>query len=391
MSKENSTNRKTKVALLVNMISPAKVPLFSLLADAFDLLILHGGTERNRDSWREFESALPHATVIRAWGWQIPFSRRQNGQAFDEQYLHVNPGYLWHLLRFHPAVVITNEMGVRTLLALLYGSICRKPVWVWWGGTIHTETKKSGRIKRLLRRGFAQWAKHWISYGQSSTQYLLSLGIPKQRILELQNTTDERPFLASTHAQFKIQPQPVLLYVGQFIARKGVDHLLQAAAALQRQGLAFSLLLVGGGRDKPRAQTLAQDLGLKDVHFHSSCSPQEMPSVYRSADVLVFPTLEDPWGLVASEAVLAGIPVLCSKYAGCAEELFSPESIFDPRNPVEFVAKLRQAVAGTLPTPDIARVRATAQVAAELIDAIQSSPSADRSALAESRQVTISR
>ena len=373
------------------MISPAKVPLFSLLADAFDLLILHGGTERNRDSWREFESALPNATVIRAWGWQIPFSRRQNGRAFDEQYLHVNPGYLWHLLRFNPAVVISNEMGIRTLMALIYGSIFRKPVWVWWGGTIHTEAKKSGRIKQLLRRCFARWAKHWISYGQSSTEYLLSLGIPEQRILELQNTTDERPFLASTSAKFNIHPRPVLLYVGQFIARKGVDYLLQAAAALQGQGLTFSLLLVGGGRDKHRAQTLAQGLGLKDVHFQFPCSPQEMPSVYRSADVLIFPTLEDPWGLVASEAVLSGIPVLCSKYAGCAEELFAPESIFDPENPAEFVAKLRQAVAGMFPAPNIARVRTTPQVAAELIDAIQSAPSADRSELAQARRVTVPR
>lgn len=373
------------------MISPAKVPLFSWLAEAFDLLILHGGAERNRDSWHGFESALPNATVTRAWGWQIPYSRRQNGQAFDEQYLHVNPGYLWHLLRFNPAVVITNEMGVRTLLALLYGSIFRKPVWVWWGGTMHTEAKKSGRIKPLLRRCLAKWAKHWISYGQTSTEYLRFLGIPEQRILELQNNTDERPFLTPGPARFDIQTRPVLLYVGQFIARKGVDHLLQAAATLQRRGLTFSLLLVGGGRDKPQTQNLALELELKDVHFHPSCTPQEMPAVYRSADVLVFPTLEDPWGLVASEAVLAGIPVLCSKYAGCAYELFSPESIFDPENPTEFVSKLRQAVVGGLPAPDISRVRTTPQVAAELIEAIQSSPSGDRATLADSRQATVSR
>ena len=391
MRKENVKNQKKRVALLVNMISPAKVPLFSMLADAFDLLILHGGVERNRDSWREFESALPNARVVLAWGWQIPFARRKNGQHFDEQYMHVNPGYLWHLLRFNPAVVISNEMGVRTLFALLYGAIFRRPVWVWWGGTVHTEGKKAGRIKRLVRRCFAKWAKHWISYGQSSTQYLLSLGIPQQRILELQNTTDERPFLISTPARFNLQPRPVVLYVGQFIARKGVDHLLRAAAALQRIGLTFSLLLVGGGRDRDRAEELARQLGLSNIHFRPSCSPAEMPSVYRSADVLIFPTLEDPWGLVASEAILAGIPVLCSKYAGCAIELFSSESIFDPENHAEFVSKLRQAVTGGLPAPDATRVRTTPGIAAELINAIQKSDEHETGAVAESRQVTVSR
>jgi len=387
----NKLNPKKKLALLTNMISPAKIRLYASLSEEFDLLILHGGTERNRDSWRGLEVVLPKATLIRAWGWQIPFARRQNRRAFDEHYLHINPGYLWHLLRFAPDLVITNEMGVRTVLALLYGTMFQKPVWVWWGGTLHTEAQKAGRLKQFLRRGLAAWAKNWISYGQSSTEYLRSLGISRQRILELQNTTDERPYHAPAPPEFDIRTGPVLLYVGQFIARKGVDHLLHAAATLQREGKTFSLLLVGSGRDKQLAENLARDLDLNNVHFHPPRTPQQMPGVYRSADVLVFPTLEDPWGLVASEAVLAGLPVLCSKYAGCANELFTQESIFDPEDPSEFVEKLEKAVAGELPVPDPSRVRTTPQVAAELIVALQRSLGGIRTPLPESRQVTVQR
>src|SRR5215467_6407047 len=115
--------RRTRVALLTNMIPPARISLYSRLADAFDLLILHGGTERNRHAWKQYVNALPRATVVRAWGWQLPIPRLQKGHAFDEQYLHVNPGYLWQLLKFRPDVVVTSEMGTRTLLALLYGSL----------------------------------------------------------------------------------------------------------------------------------------------------------------------------------------------------------------------------------------------------------------------------
>ena len=64
-----------------------------------------------------------------------------------------------------------------------------------------------------------------------------------------------------------------------------------------------------------------------------------MPATYRSADVLIFPTLEDVWGLVANEAELCGLPVLCSKYAGCAKEIFTAESIFDPMDTSDFVNK----------------------------------------------------
>ena len=54
-------NTKLKACLLVNMISPARLRLYSALADHFDLLILHGGTEANRTAWRDVERALPNA------------------------------------------------------------------------------------------------------------------------------------------------------------------------------------------------------------------------------------------------------------------------------------------------------------------------------------------
>ena len=85
------------------------------------------------------EQLLPNAKVIKAWGWQIRLKRRVNGSLFDSRYLHFTPGYIGHLLRFRPDVVVTNEMGLRTLIALIYGTIARKPVWVWSGVTLHTE------------------------------------------------------------------------------------------------------------------------------------------------------------------------------------------------------------------------------------------------------------
>jgi glycosyltransferase involved in cell wall biosynthesis len=93
-----------------------------------------------------------------------------------------------------------------------------------------------------------------------------------------------------------------------------------------------------------------------------------MPSVYRSADILVFPTLEDVWGFVANEAILSGIPVLCSKYAGCAPELFAPEHIFSPEDLQEFSEKLGAAISGELPKVDPGRLKTTQQLGAELVE-----------------------
>jgi glycosyltransferase involved in cell wall biosynthesis len=363
------TGPKSRLCLLINTISPARLPVYTAMAKHFDLLLLHGGNEKNRDYWRNVEKNLPGAKVKRAWGWQIPIMRKHRGKFFDYRFIHITPGYLWHLLTFRPEAVVSNEMGFRTLVALCYGSLLRKPVWVWWGGTLHTE-RHIGVGRKILRKAISRWAKRWISYGQTSTEYLASLGIRRDRILEIQNAVDDRMFSQRPEPGFKLQPRPVLLYVGRLVARKGVEPLIHAAASLQKEGLKFSTLLVGCGEDQKMLNAIARDLDLRNMYFCAEQLPTRMPSVYRSGDVLVFPTLEDVWGLVANEAILSGLPVLCSKFAGCAPELFPSENIFDPQNPIEFKAKLRAGLEGKIAKPDPSRLRPSAEIASDLIRAV---------------------
>jgi glycosyltransferase involved in cell wall biosynthesis len=362
----STTNSKRKLALLTNMIAPYRLPLFSFLADQFELLLLHGGKEANRESWRGLEEILSNARVVQALGWQIRYAKKVNGKVFDEKFIHVTPGFLWHLLRFQPDAIISTEMGFRSVIALAYGTVFRKPVWIWWEGTLHSE-RNIDRLRRVLRKALAAWTDRWITSGQTSTEYLLSLGVKRDRILQSQNAIDEEQFKAEVEPAWVIQPRPVVLYTGQFIERKGVGALLEAAATLQQDGCGFSLLLVGNGREKQALEHRAQALGLKNVHFRPAQPPDKMPSVYRSADIMVFPTLEDTWGFVANEAILSGIPVLCSKYAGCAPELFAPEHIFSPEDLKELSEKLRAAIAGRLSKADPGRLKTTQQLGCELI------------------------
>ena len=98
-----------------------------------------------------------------------------------------------------------------------------------------------------------------------------------------------------------------------------------------------------------------------------------MPAFYRGADALIFPTMTDVWGLVANEAILSGLPVLCSQYAGCAPELFDPECIFDPADEKQFVDALRRAVTGELPRADKSRLRSSADVGDAIAKAVLAS------------------
>ena len=359
---------KPRIALLVNLVAPTRVRVYERLATWVDLTILHGGMEGDRCSWTELP--VEGASVRRVSGWQLLLTKSDRSRKIDNWFLHIEPGYIAELIREQPDAVITDEMGFRTLVALAYGSFFRKPVWVWWGGTIHTE-RRVGRFRKLLRAIIAIWAKRWISYGQTSTEYLLTLGIRSERIVQVQNCADETWFRDHARPPSGKRPgRPALLVVGRMIPAKGVAEFLRAAAYLQQEGLIFTTVLVGGGPDSSNLQRLAADLRLGNIHFHPAQPPEAMPAFYRRADVLIFPTMQDVWGLVANEAVLSGVPVLCSRYAGCAPELFDPECVFDPADEKQFVSALRKAVKGELPRADRSRLWSSAKVGDVIANAV---------------------
>jgi len=383
---------KPRTALLVNLVAPARVGVYERLAQALDLVILHGGMEHNRASWKEVKVRGARARCVSGWQWLR--TKRESGKAFDHRFLHLEPGYISELIRERPDAVISLEMGFRTLVALVYGACFRKPVWVWWGGTTHTD-RSVGVLRKLLRTVVARCAKRWISYGQTSTEYLLTLGISRERILQVQNCVDETVYDAAVEPSLDVRPKPVLLHVGQMIARKGIAEFLRAAVRVQEEGLTFSIVLVGGGPDTAQLRQLVADLRLDNVRFYPAHPPKEMPAVYRSADVLIFPTLEDVWGLVANEAILSGLPVLCSRYAGCAAELFDSGSIFDPADEEQFVAALRRAVTGQLPGADRSRLKRSSEVgdiiACAVLSACASTRAVESDATADARPQSLAK
>ena len=92
--------------------------------------------------------------------------------------------------------------------------------------------------------------------------------------------------------------------------------------------------------------------------------PQELVEVYAAAELVVFPSLGDPWGLVVNEAFACGRPVLCSRLAGCADDLLRPGAngwLSDPTDADAFAQTLGEA----LTSPDLARLGTRARATAE--------------------------
>ena len=85
-----------------------------------------------------------------------------------------------------------------------------------------------------------------------------------------------------------------------------------------------TLFVVGDGPARARYQAICRERELTSVRFEGFRTQEELPRYYGIADVFVFPTHSDPWGLVLNEAMCSGLPVICSTAAGAAEDLMRP-------------------------------------------------------------------
>jgi len=91
---------------------------------------------------------------------------------------------------------------------------------------------------------------------------------------------------------------------------------------LKDWGHKIVLHIIGDGTERVNLEKLAKALGLdKEVFFWGYKQKEELPLFYSIADVFVFPSLYDIWGLVLVEAMACGLPVICSNLAGVAKDV----------------------------------------------------------------------
>jgi glycosyltransferase involved in cell wall biosynthesis len=111
-----------------------------------------------------------------------------------------------------------------------------------------------------------------------------------------------------------------LLYVGRFLAWKGVDFGLRTVAELKRRGVDVSLTMIGQGPEAARWRKTAEQLGISDaLTWISWLNRPELMREYRSYDALLLPSLHDSSGNVVLESMAHGLPVVCLDLGGPAQ------------------------------------------------------------------------
>lgn len=120
--------------------------------------------------------------------------------------------------------------------------------------------------------------------------------------------------------KYALDNEKIILFMGRLVYEKGVNHLISAMPKILAGYHDAKLIIAGKGGmyDELKEQANAIGLGNK-VYFTGYMDPKEVCKMYKCADVAVFPSTYEPFGIVALEGMLSGTPVVVSDIGGLNE------------------------------------------------------------------------
>ena len=349
--RDKSLHCAPRVVVLINLIAPYRVPLFNALHDHHDLetQVWALAAAENRQ-WKVAEEAMrfPHR-ILRGTTMELA------GQGLEKQrFVHLNSDLARNLWRERPDVVVAAEFSPASVQAALYCSLTGAKL-VSWSETTPQFEEHIGAAQRMVRRWLLPRAAACIATSSGSRDKYRLYGVPDENIfvsLQAADTDGIARRCESVRASRDALRQTLgwsqgdvgALYVGSFIERKGLDALLKAFALAVKAAPALKLALVGSGDQQGALQSLAQQLGVAErVTWQPYRQQPEIWDLYGAADLFVLPSRLDTFGVVVTEAMAAGLPVLCSQHAGAARDLVSDDVngwVIDPAQPETMARRL---------------------------------------------------
>ena len=336
---------KTKAVILTEIISPYRIPPFNCLAkdEEIDLKVFFFAETESRRSWLVEKQKIQFNYQV-LWGLQL-------GKSYQSAPVFLNPDVIYQLWKQQPDVIICGGWHHFThWLAFVYAETTKTPLLMWSESTLKDE-RSSSNIKHKLKSWILNQADGYIVPGNAQKNYLVNLKAREDRIYIAPNAVDSNFFTceAQRYRQQKTMCKEklgisgcVILYVGRLVDEKGIPELLEAFTKLSGNKQ-VTLVIVGDGSRSQYYHSYTQQHKLDNVVFTGFQPQSALPQYYGIADIFVFPTRSDPWGLVLNEAMAAGLPIVSSDAAGAA-----PDLVVNGKNgylvPVGNVEKLSEAL-----------------------------------------------
>lgn len=228
---------------------------------------------------------------------------------------------------------------VATIHATEYGRNCG----------LHNELQKYiSDVEWMLT--FEAWKAICCSrYMKGELQHIFQTPEDKLRIipngvepLEFKSSVDVEKFKRN----YAAWNERVVFFVGRHVREKGVGTLIEAIPRVLSAYPEVKFIIAGRGPESETYKRRAAELGVSDrIYFTGFIDDATRNGIYRIADLAVFPSLYEPFGIVALEGMAAGTPVIVSDVCGLGEVVTPEIGIkVPPGDPVMLAQKIIQSL-----------------------------------------------
>ena len=247
--------------------------------------------------------------------------------------------------------------------------------WVlgWNESTEEDHHVLSSRWGKALRRFLLRPYHGWTIPGQRAAEYSVSQMGRSQPTITFANTVDEtlyRDRVANLknnrddlRATYKLSAEDVVfLWPARLSPEKGILPFLEAIKSLKT---GYAILIAGEGSQRAEIEDWLAHTPLP-VRLLGHQNIDGLLELYALADALLLPSLSEPYGFVAVEALWAGLPLLLSNRVGAVPEVLRPDKngwLIDPEQPEQIYQIFSKIVAGG--TDQLRRMGQESQALAE--------------------------
>jgi glycosyltransferase involved in cell wall biosynthesis len=227
------------------------------------------------------------------------------------------------------------------LIVTAHGSILRD-IWNW--KNIRRKIKKTLDYSSII---------HCVSKYQANLAYERFVDSSKIEIVHLGVDINKFRLRESMpiKKELKITGEKIILYVGQLIKRKGVEYLIKSLKKISPK-YEIKCIIIGEGKEKKNLIKLSRKLSVdKFVIFKGKVTEKELLNWYSISDIFIMPSLNEPWGLVCTEAMASECAIIASRVGGIVEQVKDGNNgyLVEKQNPEELYDKISYL----LDNPDI--------------------------------------
>ena len=245
------------------------------------------------------------------------------------KHLYWSPGLLSDFRKYDPGMMIMTQYASPGMQMMMYLCSLKDIPWAFWSEAPHVRFMEDpivknewlrSQLRRVAMFPIDRWASEVWAIGEKAKKEFQGALCGKSIVRNLPYYSDLDRF-RDVGENREVSDKVHFLFSGSLSLRKGADIVAEAIKKLDAMGgLDFTVTIIGKGPLEHKFSTMSPSARGR-VKIHGFVQMDEVPRYYGQANVLLFPSRHDGWGMTLPEGMAAGMVVISTAQTGSAVDL----------------------------------------------------------------------